>query len=135
MVGMNHSRGSRWSIASPNPTAPMMMLARYVIRVFLPITLFMTSMLAILQAGPAISRTKAAPGVNPLSIRATAIGILPVAHRYIGIEKHSTSSMLAKELSLNISKNESGTNTVIRPATIKPIISHLPISSIISRKA
>ena len=28
MVGMNHSRGRRWSIARPKPTAPAMMLAR-----------------------------------------------------------------------------------------------------------
>ena len=89
----------------------------------------------MLQAGPAMSNTRAEPGVNPFSIRATAIGILPVAHRYIGMAKASTSSILANELSLKTSKNESGTSTVISPATISPIISHLPISSIISRKA
>ena len=56
----------------------------------MPITLLTTSNEATLVAGPAISKTSAAPGVNPFNIKAAAIGIDPVAHRYIGIEKANT---------------------------------------------
>ena len=78
----------------------------------------------MLQAGPAISNTNAAPGVSPFIISATAIGILPVAHIYIGMAMHKTKSILSNVLSLNTAKKSFGTNTVIRPATIKPITSH-----------
>ena len=63
------------------------------------------------------------------------MGMEPVAHRYIGIASRSTSSILNSELSAKISKNDSGTNTVMRPATMSPTISHLPMSCIISTKA
>lgn len=35
-------------------------------------------------AGPAMRRTKAAPGLSPLSISERAIGMEPVEHTYIG---------------------------------------------------
>ena len=89
---------------------------------------------AILHAGPAIRSTRAAPGVRPFSIRATAIGILPVAQIYMGIAMQRTNSMLIRVLPLKIVKKLSGTKTVISPAMIRPMTSHLPISPIISIK-
>ena len=77
---------------------------RYAINVRLPITLLTTNTLAMLQAGPAINNTSAAPGVSPFIINATAMGMLPVAHRYMGTEMHNTSSIDVRLLSLNISK-------------------------------
>ena len=88
---------------------------------------------AMLHAGPAIRSTNAAPGDNPLSINAAAIGMEPVAHTYIGTDTASTISMVNRGLSLKYKKKSSGTNTVIKPATTKPIISHLPMSCIISK--
>ena len=90
---------------------------------------------ARLQAGPAIRRTRAAPGVSPLSISATAIGMLTVAQTYIGIAIASTSSIEAKVLPLNMPNQDSGTRTVISPATSRPMASHFPMSLIISTKA
>ena len=49
----------------------------------------------------AISSTSAVPGESPFIIRATAIGMEPVAQRYIGIANTSTMSMLSRELSEN----------------------------------
>ena len=115
-------------------TAPPTMEARYSNSVRRPITLLITNRLATLQAGPAISNTSAAPGVSPFIIRATAMGMLPVAQTYIGMLMHSTSRMLRRELSLKTSNHWSGTNVVIIPATTKPTTSHLPISTIISTK-
>ncbi len=100
-----------------------------------PSTLLMTRMEAALLAGPAISSTKAAPGVSPLSIKATAMGMDPVAQRYMGNEKSRTKSILIKELPAKRAKNSSGTSMVMAPATTKPIKSHLPMSCIISTKA
>ena len=37
------------------------------------------------MAGPAIKKAKAAPGLKPAEIRATAIGMEPVAQTYIGM--------------------------------------------------
>ena len=90
---------------------------------------------ARLQAGPAIKRTRAAPGVSPLSISATAIGMLPVAQTYIGIAIARTSSIEAKVLPWNMLNQDSGTRTVINPATSRPMASHFPMSPIISTKA
>ena len=58
--------------------------------------------------------------------------MLPVAHRYMGTEMHNTSSIDVRLLSLNTSKQVSGTRTVINPATTSPTTSHLPTLSIIS---
>ena len=90
---------------------------------------------AAFDAGPAMSRTNAAPGERPLSISATAIGIDPVAQRYIGMANASTKAMLSNVLSWNVAKNVSGTNTVMSPATTNPMTSHLPMSCIMSKKA
>ena len=57
-----------------------------------------TNMEARLQAGPAISSTSAAPGVSPFSMSATAMGMLPVAQTYIGMETQSTNSIEAQVL-------------------------------------
>ena len=100
-----------------------------------PNTLFIIRMLATLLAGPAISRTKAAPGVSPFIISAKAMGILPVAHRYMGMLKSRTKSMLYNVLPWNAMNHSSGTAAVMMPAMTSPITSHLPISSIISTKA
>lgn len=133
-VGVNHSKG-RQSMIVPAMMAPDIMDRRYRISVLRPRVLFMTRRLAMLQAGPAISSTSAAPGVSPFIISATAIGMLPVAHIYIGMAMQSTSSMLRNVLPLKISKKVSGTNTVINPAITNPMTSHLPMSCIISTKA
>ena len=101
-----------------------MMDARYIKSVFLPRTLFITNIDATLAAGPAINKTSAVPGLKPLSINATAMGMEPVAHRYIGIAHTSTSNMLNRGLSAKDMKKLSGTNTVISPATIRPMMSH-----------
>ena len=90
------------------------------------------SMEAKLHAGPATSSTKAAPGVRPFIISATAMGILPVAHRYIGMEIKNTRSMRARVLSLKKAKYSVGITVVMLPAITKPTTSHLPISSTMS---
>ena len=105
---------------------------RYAINVRRPITLLTTKTLATLHAGPAINNTSAAPGVSPFIINATAIGMLPVAHRYMGMEMHNTSSIDVKLLSLKISKYESGTKIVISPATTSPTTSYFPTLSTMS---
>ena len=93
-----------------------------------------TSIEATLQAGPAISNTSAAPGVSPFIMSATAIGMEPVAQIYIGMAMASTRSMESRVLSLNTAKNSFGTKTVMRPATMSPMTSHLPMSPIMSMK-
>lgn len=62
------------------------------------------------------------------------MGMLPVAHRYMGMLMHSTRSMDMRVLSLNAANIDSGTKTVISPAMISPRTSHLPMSAIISTK-
>ena len=125
----------RASINTPKATEPKIIDARYTSSVRVPSTLRTTSIEAMLHAGPAISNTNAAPGVSPLSISATAIGIDPVAQRYIGMAIASTSNIDAHVLPWNTEKRLSGTSTVIAPAAMMPITSHLPMSSIISTKA
>ena len=95
----------------------------------------MTSMLAMLAAGPAISSTSAEPGVSPFSIKATAMGMEPVAQMYMGMLMASTSSMDIHVLSAKMAKNESGTSTVMSAAMTRPTTSHFPMSSTISTKA
>ena len=97
-----------------------------------PSTLPITRIDAVLVAGPAMSNTSAAPGDNPLSISAAAIGIDPVAQRYIGIEKSSTTAIFSSGLSANEAKKLSGTRIVISPATSNPSTSQRPMSWIIS---
>ena len=82
----------------PNPKrmAQLIMENRYVNRLLLPITFPMTSNDATLTAGPAMSSTSAVPGDKPFSIRATAIGIEPVAHKYIGIANNNTINILER---------------------------------------
>ena len=83
---------------------------------------------AKLHAGPAMSNTNAAPGVSPFIMSATAMGILPVAQRYMGIVIKSTNSMLEKVLSLKIAKYSVGMRVVMAPAMSRPTTNHLPIS-------
>ena len=79
-----------------------------------------------------MSSTKAAPGDNPLSMSAAAMGIDPVAHRYIGTDRASTSNMLAKGNSLKAAKKSSGRKTVMNPAIASPTTSQRPMSCTIS---
>ena len=97
-------------------------------RVLRPSTLFITSIAAMFVAGPAISSTSAAPGDSPLSMRAAAMGIEPVAHRYMGADSTSITSMLSKGTSLKRVKKSSGTATVITAAMTSPMTIHLPMS-------
>ena len=103
--------------------------------VFRPSTLLISNIEAILEAGPAISKTNALPGLSPFNIRATAMGIEPVAHKYIGMESNKTINILTSVFSLKTEKKSAGTNRVIKAAKTKPKTSHLPISFIISTKA
>ena len=123
------------SMRQPKATEQTMMEVRYMHSVRIPSTFLTTRMDAMLHAGPAISSTMAAPGVSPFSIRATAMGIEPVAHRYIGMDMASTSSIEASVLSRKSVKALSGKASVITAATTMPTTSHLPMSSIISTKA
>ncbi len=50
-------------------------------------------MVAALVAGPANKNTRAAPGFNPLRIRAAAMGVEDVAQTYMGIPAASITSM------------------------------------------
>ena len=58
----------------------------------------------MLHAGPAMSSTSAAPGVSPFSIKATAIGMLPVAQIYIGRALQSTNIILIRVFPLKTVK-------------------------------
>ena len=122
-------------MTKPPAIAPPMMELIYASNVRVPSLFCMTKMLAIFAAGPAMSRTRAAPGVRPFIIKATAMGMEPVAQTYIGMLMASTKSMDSHVLSAKIAKNSCGTKTVISPAMTRPITSHLPMSSIISTKA
>ena len=93
----------------PKNTAPMTIDRMYMTSVRKPRPLRMTRMLAMLHAGPAMRSTSAAPGVSPFSMSTTAIGIDPVAHRYIGMDMMSTRIIDAMVLSLNIVNTSSGT--------------------------
>ena len=53
---------------------------KYNARVFLPRIFFKTAIDDAFVVGPAIKKTKAAPGVMPFAIIAKAIGIDAVAH-------------------------------------------------------
>ncbi len=66
------------------------------------------------------------PGESPLSISDIAMGIEPVAHTYIGTATATTASIASSGCSLRLRKRLSGTNTVIKAATTRPITSHLP---------
>ena len=59
-------------------------------------------MVAAFVAGPASKKTRAAPGFNPLSIRAAAMGVEDVAHTYMGILAPSITSMQAAKKNINI---------------------------------
>ena len=95
----------------------------------------MTNRDATFTAGPAISNTRAVPGDRPFSIRVMAMGIEPVAQRYIGMAHTNTNNMLSRGVSAKSAKNEFGTKTVMSPAMINPMTNHLPMSCIISTKA
>ena len=120
---------------APKPIEPITIAARYAKRVVVPIAFRTISMLARLLAGPTIRSIRPAPGVRPFMISATAIGMEPVAQRYIGNTRTRTRSIDATVFPRKTVKNESGINAVIRPAMRRPITSHFPISSIISIRA
>ena len=81
----------------------------------------------MLTPGPAISNTRAAPGDKPLSIKAAAIGMLPVEQTYIGMATNNTIIMVTMDGRFKSVKNESGTNNVINVPIISPMTSHLPM--------
>ena len=63
------------------------MVLRYIYTILLPRVLLITEIVAAFVAGPAIKKTKAAPGSKLLDkINPAAIGTEAVAHTYIGIE-------------------------------------------------
>ena len=65
---------------------------KYIYTIFVPSVFFITEMVAIFVAGPAIKKTKAAPGSKlPDKINPAAIGTEAVAHIYMGIERTAIS--------------------------------------------
>lgn len=60
-----------------------------------PKAFFTTSTEATLAAGPAMSSTNAQPGDMPLSTRAAAMGMEPVAQIYMGTAMSKITSMLS----------------------------------------
>ncbi len=52
---------------------------------FLPIYFCKTKIFEIFVAGPTSKNNKAAPGDNPFNTSAAAIGVVALAHTYIGI--------------------------------------------------
>ena len=88
----------------------------------------MTAMVAILVAGPAISRTRAAPGANPFINKTAAMGMDPVAHIYNGTEAAIISSMARYSLVIVLVKKSPGIRTESNAATSIPITNHLEIS-------
>ncbi len=85
-------------------------------------------MVAALVAGPAISRTRAAPGLSPFSISTAAIGTEAVAHIYTGMAASSIISISSISLDVVPAKKLSGMKTARRAAITSPIISHPIIS-------
>ena len=77
-------------------------------------------MLAILVAGPAISRTRAAPGVIPFSTRASASGMEPVAQVYMGMASTRTTIMQSNGYSCRKRKKSSGTNAAMSAPSRSP---------------
>lgn len=63
---------------------------RYMMVDFAPRSFLTTEIVTILVAGPALKKTKAAPGEKPVSMRVMPIGIEVVAQTYSGIEISST---------------------------------------------
>ena len=92
--------------------------------VFFHNTVYITIIASALVAGPSISNTRAAPGDNHLNNKARAIGIEPVAHRYIGIDKSKMKNRLSIGLSAKDEKKSSGIYMVMIVATTIPSKSH-----------
>ena len=99
---------------------------------FLPKALFTTNKEAKFTAGPAIRKTKAAPGVNPFNISAAAMGMEPVAQTYIGMANSKTANISSNGLSAKETSQDSGNATEISAAITKPVIMCPPMSCIIS---
>ena len=59
---------------------------------FLPIYFCKTSIFEILVAGPTNRNISAAPGARPFAINAAAIGVVALAHTYIGIPTNNIAS-------------------------------------------
>ena len=72
-------------MASPNAMAVTATEPTYMAVARRPMVLPRIITEAKLAVGPAIRRTKATPGVSPLSISDIAMGIDPVAQTYMGI--------------------------------------------------
>ena len=113
------------STIKPKNIAPNAIENKYATSVRLPKALPTTSIEAILVAGPAIKSTRAAPGVIPFATSASASGIEPVAHVYIGIAKSNTQTMQRIGYSRNARNSSFGTNAEINAPSTRPIMSHL----------
>lgn len=84
------------SITNAQTIAPIIIEARYIIVLRIPISCRKIIREAIFVAGPAMSKTNAAPGETPLIISDSAMGIEPVAHIYIGADIKRMSAILRK---------------------------------------
>ena len=113
------------STIKPKNMAPNAIENKYAARVRLPKALPTTSIEAILVAGPAIKSTRAAPGVIPFATSASASGMEPVAHVYIGIASMSTASIQSSGYSRRARKSSFGTNAEISAPKRRPMSSHL----------
>ena len=91
--------------------------------ILFPSVFFITVMVAIFVAGPAVKKTKAAPGSKlPDKINPAAIGTEAVAHTYIGIERRAISNIADHPVIPWFWKKLSGIKRVIIPASSIPLI-------------
>ena len=96
------------------------MAARYTAAPPLPRMRTITARAVMLVAGPASRKTRAAPGLTPLRIRAAAIGVDAVAQMYMGMPATSMSSMALSPPPRWREIRSSGTSTVMAAATARP---------------
>ena len=89
---------------------------------------------AILVTGPENKNTKAAPGVNPVLIKESAIGIEDVEHTYIGIPMTNIANN-GIIVPLNCDNELVGIKVEINAAINKPIKKCFAISERKSAKA
>ena len=75
-----------------------------------------------------INITSAAPGERPFIISAAATGMLPVEQMYIGTATTSMTSICNNGCLPKERKNSSGTTTLMRAATIRPMSRRSPMS-------
>ena len=91
---------------------------------FFPSVLPITVKVATFVAGPAINKTRAAPGDKPFNINTAAIGTDAVAQTYTGIEAAKISNIFKKSLLKVDVKKSLGIIMEITAAIIIPITSH-----------